>query len=98
MYAYGNYIQVQGAEIDLNTCDNGIATTFSQSCRGSISDNNMKTVDLEYIGWVEEILAVNYSQFESIVLYCSWIQAHMSGARAIVKKDEFDSLSSTVSN
>jgi hypothetical protein len=49
MYAYGNHIRVRGAEVDFNTCDNGVAATFSQACRASSGDRNMGTANMEYI-------------------------------------------------
>jgi hypothetical protein len=49
MYAYGNHIRVRGAEVDFNTCDNGVAATFSQACRASSGDRNMRTANMEYI-------------------------------------------------
>ena len=77
MYAYGNHIRVRGAEQDLSTCDSGVAATFLQSCR-----SNMRTANLEYVGWVEEIISVDYGKFEVVVLYCTWAQANRSGACA----------------
>jgi hypothetical protein len=50
MYAYSNHIRVYGVEVDLNTYDSGVATTFSQVCCVSSSDCNMRTANLEYIG------------------------------------------------
>ena len=89
MYAYGNHIRVRGAEVDLSTCDSGVAATFSQACRASSGDRNMRTANLEYIGWVDEIIGMDYGKFEVIVLYCTWVQANMRGARATVKHDEY---------
>ena len=71
MYAYGNHIIVCGAVADLSTCDSGVAATFLQSCRSSSSDKNMRTVNLEYVGWMEEIISVDYGKFEVVVLYCT---------------------------
>jgi hypothetical protein len=89
MYAYGNHIRVRAAEVDLNTCDSGVAATFSQACRASRNDRNMRTANLEYIGWVDEILGVDYGKFELVVLYCSWVQANVFGARATMKRNEY---------
>jgi len=89
MYAYGNHIRVCGAEVDLSTCDSGVAPTFSQECRASSGDQNMRTANLEYIGWVDEIIGVDYGKFELIVLYCSWVHANMAGARATMKRDDY---------
>ena len=89
MYAYGNHIRVRSAEVDMSTCDSGVAATFLQSCRSSSSDRNMRTANLEYVGWVDEIISVDYGKFEVVVLYCTWAQANKRGARATMKCDEY---------
>jgi hypothetical protein len=89
MYAYGNHIRVRGAESDLNTCDSGVATTFSQDYRASATDRNMRSANLEYIGWVEEIIGVDYRKFELLVLYCTWVKANMRGINATMKHDTY---------
>jgi hypothetical protein len=89
MYAYGNPIRVRSAEVDMSTCDSGVAATFLQSCRSSSSDRNMRIANLEYVGWVDEIISVDYGKFEVVVLYCTWAQANKRGARATMKCDEY---------
>ena len=89
MYAYGNHIRVREAEADMSTYDTGVAATFLQSCRASSSDRNMRTTNLEYVGWVDEIISVNYGKFEMVVLYCTWAQTNKRGARATMKCDEY---------
>jgi hypothetical protein len=89
MYAYGNHILVRGAEVDLSTCDSGVAATFLQACRASRKDHNHREANVEYVGWVEEIIGANYRKFELLLLYCKWIQAMWSGPRATVKRDEY---------
>ena len=44
---------------------------------------------MEYIGLVEEIIAVDYGKFELYVFYCSWVQANIVGARATIKRDDY---------
>ena len=89
MYAYGNHIRVRGAEASMSTCGSGVAATFLQSCRSSSSDKNMRTANLEYVGWVDEIISVDYGKYEVVVLYCTWAQANKRGARATMKCDEY---------
>jgi hypothetical protein len=49
----------------------------------------MRTANLEYIGWVDEIIRVDYGKFELLILYYSLVQTNMTGARAIMKRDEY---------
>ena len=74
--------------MDLFTCNNGVATMFLQSCRASNSNKNMRITNLEYVGWVEEIISVDYGKFKFVVLYCTWAQTNMIGAHATMKCDE----------
>ena len=71
MYTYSNHIRVRSVESNMNMCDSGVATTFLQACRASNNDRNVRTANLEYIGWMEEIIGVDYGEFELIVLYCT---------------------------
>ena len=89
MYAYGYHIRIRGVEADLSTCDSDVAATFLQSCRSSSSNKNMRTTNLEYVGWVEEIISVECGKFEVVVLYCTWAQVNSSGTRATMNCDEY---------
>ena len=89
MCTYGNHFCIRAAEMDLTTCDSGVAATFSQSCCASIRDRNMKIADLEYIGWIDEILGIDYGNFKIILLYCTWVQVTTIGAKATMKQDEY---------
>ena len=89
MYAFVNHICVRGAEVDLSTCDNGVAATFLQSCRSNKKDKNHRLANVEYVGWVEEIIGADYGKFELLLLYCKWVQTTWIGPRATIKKDEY---------
>ena len=73
----------------MSTCNNGVAATFSQACRASRKDQNHTVTNVEYVGWVEEIIGVDYGKFELLLLYCKWVQATWSGPRATMKRDEY---------
>jgi hypothetical protein len=45
---------------------------------------------LEYIGWVEEILELNYKVLKIVVLLCNWVKANYSGNFATMKGDKYD--------
>ena len=66
-----------------------MAATFLQACRASSSSRNVRTTILEYIGWVEEIIGVDYGEFELIVLYCTWVRANLRGVGATMKRDDY---------
>jgi hypothetical protein len=44
---------------------------------------------IEYVGWIEEILELDYWRFQTIVLLCNWMVANYKGSTTIVKRDEY---------
>jgi hypothetical protein len=56
--------------MDLSTCDNGVVATSSLSCRTSKNDQNQIEANLEYLGWIEKIIATNKGKFKLLLLYC----------------------------
>ena len=45
--------------------------------------------NVEYVGWVEEIIGVDCGKFEILLLYNTWVQAITSGHQATMKQDEY---------
>ena len=89
MYAYVNHIVVCIVKSNINTYDSGVTTTFLQACRASNSSRNVRTTNLEYIWWVEELLGEDYGEFELIVLYCTWVRGYLWGVGATMKRDDY---------
>ena len=89
MYAFGNHIRVHSVEGTLTIVDSGVAATFSQNCRSSVHAKNLKAANLEYVGWLEEILAMDYGRYELVVLYCNWVMVNMVGHNATMKRDDY---------
>lgn len=46
-------------------------------------------VKLEYVGWVEEILALNYGVLNIVVMLCIWAKENYVRINAIVKQNEY---------
>ena len=89
MYAFGNHICVHTTEGSLTTVDSAVVATFSQHCQSSVHDMNFKAANLEYVRWMEEILAVDYGRFVLVVLYCNWMMTIMVGNNATMKRDDY---------
>jgi hypothetical protein len=89
MYAFGNCIHVSSAEKHLTTCDNGVATTFDQICILRQNDTRFIITNLEYVGWVEGILELNYRVLKIVVLLCNWVKPNYDGNSATIKCDEY---------
>ena len=70
MYAFGNHIHVGSVEGTLTTVNCDVSATFSQHCRSNVCNKYLKAANLEYVGWVEVILVVDYARYGLIVLCC----------------------------
>ena len=73
----------------LTTVDSGVAATFFQNYRSSVHAKNLKAENLAYVGWVEELIAVDYSQYELVVLYYNWVMANIVGHNATMKQNYY---------
>jgi hypothetical protein len=71
MYAYGNHIHVKNVETNLVKMDSRVASTFTTMCKSSGQDSSPIKADLEYVGWVEKILELDYGTTCVIVLLCN---------------------------
>ncbi len=45
---------------------------------------------LEYVGWVKEILELNYKVLKNITFLCNWLKENYSGNSTTMKKDKYD--------
>jgi len=89
MYVFGNHICVVNVEEHLTINDSGITTTFEQVCVLGPNDQRPIVANLEYLGWVEEILELNYGVLNTMVLLCNWVKANYSESNGIVKQNEY---------
>jgi hypothetical protein len=44
---------------------------------------------LEYVGWIEKILELDYGKFQTIVFFCNWVVANYKGPATTMKRDEY---------
>ncbi len=86
---FGNHIRVSSAKEHLTTCDNGVEVTFEQKCVSIPNDQKLVLAKLEYVGWFEEILKLNYRVLNIVVLLCHWVKAKYVGSNATMKWDEY---------
>jgi len=89
-YAYENHIHLASVEKHLTTCDSGITTTFEETCVLGPHDRRPIIARLEYVGWVEEILELNYGVLKIIVLLCNWVKANYNESNATIKRDKYN--------
>jgi hypothetical protein len=71
MKAHGMHLRVRSVEDDKITCDSSVAATFLRPEQGTESAMQPTMILVEHIGWIEEILELNYEGHCMIVLLCS---------------------------
>ena len=76
MYAWGNHFKVRSDEKEKVTYNSGIASNILKACRRRGSRNPGLFETTKYIGWIEEILELEYQSHCCIVLVCSWVHAY----------------------
>jgi hypothetical protein len=85
IYAYGNLICVADAKEQLTINDYGVVATFEQECVLGSNDQRPILAKLEYVGWVEKLLELNYEVLNIVVLLCNRVKANYIGNNATVK-------------
>jgi hypothetical protein len=68
MYAHGMYFRIKSAEDDKVTCDSGVAAAIWRRNRGHRVNRPWELESREFVGWIEEILEVDYHNHCCIVL------------------------------
>jgi hypothetical protein len=59
--------------------------TFEQECVLGSNDQRPILAKLEYVGWVEEILELNYGVFNIVVLLCNRVKTNYTRNNATMK-------------
>jgi hypothetical protein len=89
MYARGMHLRVRSAEEEKVTCDSEIASSIFRAARGRGNENPGYFEAAEYIGWIEEILELEYRSHCCVVLVCSWVRAYPEREGASIIHDKY---------
>jgi hypothetical protein len=89
MYAHGMHLRIREAEEDKVTHDSGIAAAVSEHIRSRDMDSEDEVDTFEHVGWVEEILELNYRNHYYIVLVCSWILGAQNIRHPKLERDSY---------
>ena len=58
-------------------------------CRFGLRDRNLVLAALEYVGYLDEIVELEYGAVRQTVLIGTWVQANYRGQNATVKRDKW---------
>jgi hypothetical protein len=89
MYAHGMHLRMRSAELSKNTCDSRVACAVWKRRRSSELREVGELEGMEYVGWIEDILELDYTSHCCIVLLCSWIPAKLIPANTKMVTDKY---------
>ena len=89
MYAQGMHFRIKDAEEDKVTCDSAVVASVSKKITRRESVNLGKIETVEYVGWIQEILELNYRSHCCIVLLCSWVPARIEASNPKIIRDRY---------
>jgi hypothetical protein len=89
MYAHGMHFRIKDAEEEKLICDSAIVASVSKRKTGRESLNAGEMETVEYVGWIHEIIELNYRSHCCIVLLCSWVPARMEASNSKVVRDRY---------
>jgi hypothetical protein len=88
MYAHGMHFHIRDVEEEKITCDSVIAASVWRRTRRDFKESReMETV--QYVGWIQEILELDYRSHCCIVLLCSWVSATLQASNPKVVRDKY---------
>jgi hypothetical protein len=89
MYAHGIHFKIRQAEEEKVTSDSGVVAAIWERRRSREFNSGNELDTAEYVGWVEEILELNYRSHCCIVLVCSWIPYILESRNAKVERNRY---------
>jgi hypothetical protein len=89
MKAYGMHLRCRGAEVHMSTADSGVVALFEQFHKLNMDDPNPKVRREEYLGWIQEILELNYREYYVVLLACNWVKARYIGLYPTIVQDKY---------
>ena len=90
MYCHGMHLRVQSSEGGLVTSDSGVVACFArQLCWGLVNGRLVET-NQEYVGYIEEILVLDYRNHCVTVLLCDWVKDTQDTQFPTIQGDKYD--------
>jgi hypothetical protein len=89
MYAHGMHFRMRDAEEEKVTCESAVASVVwgKKSVR---EFQDLEEIEMKvYVGWIQEILELNYLSHCCIVLVCSWVPATIDPTNNKVVCDKY---------
>lgn len=89
MNAFGMHLRVQTAEGGLVTRDSCVVATYTQQLRWGICNGRPIEHTAEHVGYIQEILELDYRNHCTTVLLCEWVRASPDVRVPSIERDKY---------
>lgn len=89
MHAFGMHFRVRNAEGGLVTRDSCVVASFTSQLRWGICNGRPIERTDDYVGYISEILELDYRNHCTTVLVCDWVQGTRNICHPRVQRDRY---------
>ena len=89
MHAFGMHLHVRTAEGGLVTRDCGVVAAYTQQLRWGICNGRPSDHTAEHVGYIEEILELDYRNHCTTVLLCEWVKGSRDVRFPTIERDKY---------
>ena len=89
MYAFGMHFRVRGAEGGLVTRDSCVVASFIRQIPWGLRNGQPIETTEEYVGYIEEILELDYRNHCTTVLVCDWVRPSQDARHPNITRDQY---------
>jgi hypothetical protein len=89
MYCHGKHLRVRSSEGALVTRDSGVVVSFNRQVRWGLVNGRPVERTQEYVGYIEEILVLDYRNHCVTVLICDWVRGTRDNRNPSILRDRY---------
>lgn len=89
MYCHGMHLRVRSSESALVTRDSGVVASFTRQLRWGLQNGRPVETSQEYVGYIEEILVLDYRNHCVTVLVCDWVRGTRDARFPTIQRDRY---------
>lgn len=89
MHAFGMHFRVRSAEEGLMTRDSCVVASFTRQLRWGLRNGQPIERTDDYVGYIEEILELDYRNHCTTILVCNWVQGNQDGRFRNIERDQY---------
>jgi len=89
MYCFGVHFRVRSAESALVTRDSCVIASFTQERRWGVHHGSHIESTADYVGYIEEILELDYRNHYTTVLVCDWVRTSRDARSPNIVRDKY---------